>query len=291
METNTNGPVSTCWLRLLREPSHDPALNLPPYLTIMFGERGKDGSTERFFSKDCAIELLELLLEDGCDTDMVAAIVIEIMTSDLPKEPTQADLFFTRDNVDDSDDGMFARIIGVSPGQEGSGKARYALRTGDPDGSPMCGALFVNGIALAARQPHFSQERALEQIEDAFADGLMSDAERKVVVAQMRAVGLPEKLSQLDRIVQTKDIAYARFLLGVDPPAVGSGHAAIRTCGADGSHHAHLYVRGRAEHGGTLYTKADASSEIDAMYEKGYFSDAEVAVLKQELASLDLPAV
>ncbi len=299
METETETKdVERVWLRLLREPNHDPALKLPPYMILMSGRSGRsgeDGYGLRFFSKECGIAILDEFMEDDgveVDVDLASVIRGEILGASLPVSATQADRFFSKEySEEDQDDGLFARIIGASPSEEGSGKARYELRTGQPSGTPVSGSLFVNGIALPALSAHFSQERAIEEIYVAFDEGLISEAEREVVIAQARAVGLPEKLSQIDRIIQTKDMPYARFLLGVDQAEEGSGQASVKLCERTQIPHAHLYMRGRRERDRTeLLSVTSARSRIDEMYEQGYFTEDEAIALNLELVALGLPA-
>ncbi len=293
METETNGAGMKLWLRLLHEPNHDPAYKFPPYLVLVSGEKGKDGCGDRFFSKQLGLESIEEIM-DTCevDTELVMMIHDEIEKSDLPEKLTQADRFFRREDVRDNDDCTFARLIGAVPGEEGSGRARYEVRKWAPNWSRNTGELFVNGMAVAASNGHFSKERALEQIGTAFANGLLSESERETVAAEACALGLPEKMCQLDRIVQTKDVQYLGFLLGNVPAERGSGHASIKLCSISaGDVHAHVTIPGRCPgvRRKAFYSTTSAMAWIEKLHGQGYYSDEEFASLKQELQSLGLP--
>lgn len=299
-ETTKEEERARAWVRLNQSANHDPKIRLPPYARLTIGVVGQGvGDSPRFFSKEEGLSKLDDAVR-GLKIDADEAMVVNaaIAALALPTSRQRADGYFTQGCLifQGHEDESYARLTGLLPGEPGSGKARYERRQMSEEYAWVAasGRCFLNGIEKSVTSGHYSQEAAQEEIDRAMKMGLIDEAERATITEQMKSLGLPEKKGQVDRLFIAGDKKYAHFILGVEQAEPGACHALIEMCDRgedDGSPHAHVRVRGRAKRdAAALYSATSATARIDALYERGYFSDAEVAQVKQKLATLDLPS-
>ncbi len=297
-ETNKGGKKRV-WVRLCQDADHDPRIKLPDYVRLIMGVDGQVLRSPRCFSKEQGFAFLKQSA-DGLeiDADEAMGVSATLVALILPAKRTREDdyFFLGAQMFEGKVDETYARLTGAIPGEEGSGKARYEERPWGEgsSGLPKCGRFFLNGIKNAISGGHFSEEAAGLEIARAASMGLISEVEQTTLTEQMLRLGLPEKRGRIDRLIAYGDKGYVQFLLGLEEAEPGSGHATVEMCGKEENgqpRHAHIRVRGRARHDlAALYSVTSVVNRLDALNDAGYFSEAEVAGLKQQLFALNLPS-
>ena len=282
------------WIRWVEGFEHDPKKAYPPYYRIVLGIDSGNvrlmKRSGRLFSKETALAKLARTKEFDVPASAILRIRKQISSTRLlPANKTRADqLTELKGGQEGAYEYLFEHVLGLIPGEKGSGRARIAVchgECGHPGCAkyPMHAALWVRGIANPGAMA-FSAASAEYLFEVMFNAGLLDKKDLKAERKTLATLGLPAEETRSDRLINSGHGDYLEILHGVRPPDAGSPKAELRMC----PQHGHLHVRGIKGIDIKVKSVETAIVWIKRLYDQGLYTAEDVATVNGQIAKSGL---